>query len=144
MQPHEPYPAPVPPPPPRRRTGPLVIALLIGLVVGAGGVGAAWALSGDGGGQSDAAADASAACGALERFDESKYAAEGPDGDIALNRFGAAGAHSAAAAAGDPAYQPLADAVRDAQLEHARTFKFGSEVKKNLAKARGICEEDAG
>ncbi|MFF2845890.1 hypothetical protein ACFVT5_06115 [Streptomyces sp. NPDC058001] len=147
MHPQQPYGPPVPPstppavPPavPSRRTGPLVAALLIGLVVGAGGVGAAWAFAGDGSGEGDAAADASAACGALDRFDESKYATDGPEGDMALNRFGAAGAHSAAAAAGDPAYKPLATAIRDAQLGHANTFKFGPEVKKDLAKARDIC-----
>jgi hypothetical protein len=113
----------------------------MGLLAGGGAVGAAWALSDD-----DRAATASApaddardACRALGGFDESKYVSEGPEGDIAVNRFAAAGALSASAAAGDKQYKPLAEAIRRAQLLHAKTFDFGKDVKRELAKARDAC-----
>lgn len=123
----------------------LVVALVIGLVVGGGGVGAVWALSDGSSGRADPtasgpAADARAACHALDGFDESKYAVEGPEGDIALNHWGAAGALSAAAAAGDARYKALAQTIRRSQDRHAQAFTFNDDVKKELAEARRICE----
>ncbi|MFD4721755.1 hypothetical protein ACFWOY_19965 [Streptomyces sp. NPDC058423] len=127
----------------RRRS--LIVALVIGLVIGGGGVGAVWVLSDDTSGRADPtasgpAADARAACHALDGFDESKYAVEGPVGDIALNHWGAAGALSAAAAAGDARYKLLAQAMRSSQDRYAQAFKFSDDVKKELAEARRICE----
>ncbi|MEU6006915.1 hypothetical protein [Streptomyces sp. NPDC047453] len=139
------YSAPVPPassaPAPSRRPGVVpVVALVAGLMVGGGAVGAAWALSDDGRSTANAPADdARDACRALSGFDESKYGAKGPEGDIALNRFAAAGVLSASAAAGDKRYEPLAESVRRAQALHAQTFDFGKEVKEELAKARDAC-----
>ncbi|MFG1807775.1 hypothetical protein [Streptomyces sp. NPDC049040] len=115
---------------------------MVGLVLGAGGVGAGWALSGDSSAPaagSDPAGDARAACQALDGFDESKFAAKGPDGDIALNRYAAAGALSASAAAGDREYKPLAQAIRRSQDRHAQVFDFDAQVKQDLAEARRIC-----
>ena len=151
MQPQQPQPAPaqatahIAPLPPRSRTTTVVVSLLLGLLLGGGGVGAAWSLSGD---SSDAPAagsrpadDARAACQALDGFDESKYAAKGPDGDIALNRYAAAGALSASAAAGDAKYKPLAQAIRRSQDRHAMVFDFDAKVKKDLGEARRICKD---
>lgn len=104
--------------------------------------GAPWArhLSDDGRSTANAPADdARDACRALSGFDESKYGAKGPEGDIALNRFAAAGVLSASAAAGDKRYEPLAESVRRAQALHAQTFDFGKEVKEELVKARDAC-----
>ncbi|AJE83221.1 hypothetical protein SLNWT_2845 [Streptomyces albus] len=149
MQPPQPSAPPPPaapqgPAPAPRRTGLLLGALVVGLLVGAGGVGAAWALGGDDGGSGSgagAAGDARGACAALDGFDESQYGAKGDEGLVALNRWSGAVTLSAAAAAGDPEYRPLAEALNRAQQRHAREFTFDAEAKKDLAKARGICAD---
>ncbi|MEU0694785.1 hypothetical protein ABZ349_12485 [Streptomyces niveus] len=125
-----------------RGTGTLLAAVAIGLLLGAGGVGAAWAIAGDGSGaESGAATDARGACDALGGFDEAKFTAKGDEGLVALNRWSGAVTLSAAAAAGDPAYKPLSDSLSRAQHRHAQVFDFDAEVKKDLAQARGICED---
>ncbi|MCI3223982.1 hypothetical protein OG705_23925 [Streptomyces sp. NBC_00838] len=117
-------------------------ALVTGLLLGAGGVGAAWAIAGDGSADtSGAAVDARGACDALAGFDETKFTAKGDEGLVALNRWSGAVTLSAAAAAGDPAYESLSDSLSRAQHRHAQVFDFDAEVKKDLAKARGICED---
>ncbi|MFF2773914.1 hypothetical protein ACFVU3_03320 [Streptomyces sp. NPDC058052] len=124
---------------PRRRTG-VVLALAAGLALGAGAVGAVWAANGAGtpaGGT--AAADARAACQALDGFDETAYTEQGPRGDIAINRYAAAGALSASAAAGDARYKELAETIRRSQDGHSRSFVFDGAVKKDLDRARAIC-----
>lgn len=145
MQPQEPrIPAPAYAPTtaerPRARTGAVVLALVGGLVLGAAGTGAVWALATDGGGGT-AAADARAACEALDGFDEGTYLEKGAVGEIALNRYAAAGALSASAAAGDAAYKPLAQAIRRSQERHNQVFEFDATVKKDLAQARTLCED---
>ncbi|MGO4422557.1 hypothetical protein AB4Z54_28585 [Streptomyces sp. MCAF7] len=113
----------------------------MGILIGGAGVGVAWAVSGDSS-ANDAAGDARDACHALSGFEPSDYATKGSKGEIALNRFGAAIVLSAAAAAGDAQYKPLAKALLMVQNQHARTFDFGnSEVKKNLDKAHQICDD---
>ncbi|WP_223206278.1 hypothetical protein [Streptomyces xanthii] len=137
-------PHPAAPPAPRGRTTAVVVALLAGLVLGGGGVAAAWALTGDSGTTAEGTApadDARAACRALDGFDEKKYGTKGAQGDIALNRYSAAGTLSAAAAAGDAEYRPLAEAMRRAQNRQARVFEFDATVEKDLEKARGICAD---
>ncbi|MGY0021376.1 hypothetical protein [Streptomyces sp. cg35] len=149
MQPQQPHtsPAQVPAPTasaqPRSRTVIMAVALVIGLALGAGGVGAAWALSGDNSSSAEStpAGDARAACQALDGFDEAKYTQKGSAGEIAVNRYAAAGAFSASAAAGDAKYKPLAEAVRRSQDRHARVFEFDATVKKELDRARGICTD---
>ncbi|MFD4142615.1 MULTISPECIES: hypothetical protein [unclassified Streptomyces] len=144
QQPHSaPFPAPPPgppaPPSPRRRTGPLVAALAIGLLIGGGATGAAWALFGGGG--SGPASDAQGACNALAGFDGSKITGEGKESDMALYRFAGAFDLSAAAAAGDSEYKPLADAISRTRLHYASEGEFNAAVKKDLDKARGICDD---
>lgn len=112
-QPQQPYQAPVPPPPPApltapaRSRGPLVAALLVGLLLGGGGVGAAWALTGGGssGAGGSAGADARGACDALAGVDESKFSTKGKAGELAMYRFAGAFDLSTAAAAGDSSYE---------------------------------------
>lgn len=146
QQPHAaavPVDTPIAPPPPRNRTAIVVVSVIAGLVLGAGGVGVGWVLSGDSNSApaagSNPAGDARAACQALDGFDESKYTAKGPEGDIALNRYAAAGALSASAAAGNAKYKPLAQAVRRSQDRHAQVFDFDAKVKQDLDEARRIC-----
>ncbi|MFI0898118.1 hypothetical protein [Streptomyces sp. NPDC020983] len=130
------------PPQPRRRTAATALALVAGLVLGAGAVGAGWALSGGDGAPAagtSPAGDARAACQALGGFEESAYGTKGPEGDIAVNRYAAAGALSAAAAAGDASYEPLAGAVRRSQERHARVFAFDAQARHDLDEARRIC-----
>ncbi|MFD3923812.1 hypothetical protein [Streptomyces sp. NPDC058595] len=125
-----------------RGNGRLVAALVIGLLLGAGGVGAAWAIGGNGSADTTGAAvDARGACDALAGFDETKLTAKGDEGLVALNRWSGAVTLSAAAAAGDPAYASLSDSLSRAQHRHAQVFDFDAGVKKDLAKARGICED---
>ena len=119
-----------------------MLCLVAGLVLGAAGVGAAWAISA-GSGTSHAAgtpaADARAACEALDGFDPAKYTAKGSAGEVAINRYGAAGALSASAAAGDAKYEELAQTIRRSQDRHARVFDFDATVKKDLDRAHEIC-----
>ncbi|MFJ7128902.1 hypothetical protein [Streptomyces sp. NPDC098101] len=146
MQPQQPHTAPAPTAPARprdpHRTRTVVLSLIAGLVLGAAGTGVAWALSGNtassGGG---AAGDARAACRALDGFDPAKYTEKGPAGEIALNRYAAADALSASAAAGDARYKPLAQAVRGSRERLSVAFEFNAEVKKELDRARALCED---
>ncbi|MFF3327843.1 hypothetical protein [Streptomyces sp. NPDC002889] len=146
MQSQQPDPGPFPPPPPgapaaslRGRTGPLVVALGIGLLMGGGVMGAAWALFGGSG--SGSASDAQGACNALAGFDESKFTSKGKEGETALYRWAAVNDLATAAAAGDSAYKPLADAVNRARIRQSALFEFNADVKKDLAKARSICDD---
>ncbi|PZG94455.1 hypothetical protein C1I97_27775 [Streptomyces sp. NTH33] len=126
--------------PSRRPVGVLAAALVTGLLIGGGAVGAAWALSDDGRTTASAPADdARDACRALDRFDESKYESKGSEREIAFNRFAAADVLAASAAAGDDQYKPLAEAIRLAQTRFHKTFGFGKEVKQELQKARDLC-----
>ena len=95
------------------RAVPLVIGLVIGLVVGAGALGLAWMLSGSGGSDPDAEADAKAVCGVIERtrVPENAKAME----DIPLEEFRrwAVTEVGPSIAKRDPELKPLADAMRD-------------------------------
>ncbi len=147
MQPPQPDPVPVattaPASPPRRPFGPLLAALVAGLVLGGGGVGAVWALSGDDGDTPGRgpAADARGACAALDGFDETKYGTKGKQGEVAINRYYAANTLATAAAAGDKRYKPLADAIRGSQYRLADELEFTAKVMKELNKARGFCDD---
>ncbi|GAA3380892.1 hypothetical protein GCM10020367_70030 [Streptomyces sannanensis] len=119
-----------------------MLSLVAGLVLGAAGMGAAWAMSADSNSPAAGgtpAADARAACEALDGFDAGKYTEKGSGGEIALNRYAAAGALSASAAAGDAKYKELAQAIRRSQDRHAQVFEFDATVKKDLDQAREIC-----
>ncbi|MFE6286260.1 hypothetical protein [Streptomyces sp. NPDC057877] len=132
---------PVPVEPPRRPWPPLAAALVVGLLLGGGGVGAAWALGGDDG-SSGAAGDARDGCQALDGFEESDYTADGAKGEIAMNRFAAATVLSASAAAGDAEFKPFAEAMREAQNQYARTFDLANgKVQKPLKTARAFCAD---
>ncbi|MFE9679445.1 hypothetical protein ACFYO5_35950 [Streptomyces sp. NPDC006259] len=148
MQPQQPSQAPVPPAspapiiPPASSKGPLVAALLVGLLVGGAGVGTAWALTGSGEDPSISAgpaADARGACAALAGFDASKYAVKGDEGQVALYRWNGAVVLSEAAATADPTYKPLADALRRASQRHQQVFEFDAQVNKDIAQSRKIC-----
>ncbi|MFC8918048.1 hypothetical protein ACFT5C_19985 [Streptomyces sp. NPDC057116] len=114
-------------------------ALLVGLLLGAGGVGVAWAVSAGGGG--GAGEDARGACDALAGVDESKFTAKGKAGEQMMYRFAGAYDLATAAAAGDSSYQPLREAVTRANHRFRLVFEVDAEVKKELAKARGICAD---
>ncbi|AXG82900.1 hypothetical protein DVK44_25575 [Streptomyces paludis] len=116
------------------------MALAVGLLLGGGGVGAAWALSGDGD-EPGARADAVAACAALDGFDESMYMTKGSAGEVAGHRWGAAYSLSRAAAAGDAAYKPLANAIQGASDRIMSTFEVDAEAKAGIRKARVLCAD---
>jgi hypothetical protein len=108
---------------------------VVGLLMGGGAVGAAWALTGGAG--SGPASDAQGACNAPANLDESKITSEGDEGKIALYRWGASYELSVAAAAGDSKYKPLEEAVHRSRIRQAEGYEF----KKELAKARSICDD---
>ncbi|MFD9118470.1 hypothetical protein ACFU6M_13165 [Streptomyces bottropensis] len=150
MQPQQPTQPPASPPPPAPTTpqtggrGPLVAVLLVGLLLGGGGVGTAWVLTGSGespGPGSGPAADAQGACAALAGFAPSKYTAKGDEGKVALYRWNGAVVLSEAAAAADRAYKPLADALRRASHRQQVAFAFDAQVKKDIAQSRKICAD---
>lgn len=119
-----------------------MLSLVAGLVLGAAGMGVAWAMNADSGypvAGGMPATDARAACEALDGFAPEKYTAKGPAGEVALNRYAAAGALSASAAAADPKYKELAQTIRRSQDRHAQVFDFDATVKKDLGQAREIC-----
>ncbi|MGW3465156.1 hypothetical protein ACWDE9_38805 [Streptomyces olivaceoviridis] len=132
---------PVPTAPARRSHRSLGAALVAGLVLGAGGVGTAWALSGgDGSADSGAGGDARRSCEALQGFHASDLWADGAKRDIAFNRLGAAAVLSTAAAAGDREFKPLAEAMRRVQNRLLRYADFSEpEAQKELKAARSVC-----
>ncbi|POX63092.1 hypothetical protein C3492_13055 [Streptomyces sp. Ru62] len=119
----------------------MAAALVVGFVLGAGGVGTAWALSGgDGSADSGAAGDARQACDALRGFDESDLAADGAKREIAFDRLGAAAVLSTAAAAGDREFKPLAEAMSRVQNRLLRFADLSEpEAQKELKTARSVC-----
>ncbi|WP_228973180.1 hypothetical protein [Streptomyces sp. DH12] len=121
----------------------MAVALVAGLILGAVGVGAAWALRGDDGSTAGGAAgDARHACDALEGFDESEVLTRGAKGEVAVNRLAAAVALSTAAAAGDGEFKPLSEALRRVRDQHARFADFSEpEVQKDLKAARSLCAD---
>jgi hypothetical protein len=134
---------PPPPPPtsppagsrPRRRS--TVAALGIGLLIGGAAVGTVWALTSP---WTDPASDAKGTCAALAHFDDAQFGASGKEGDV--DRYRWFGAHSLAqaAAARDSAYKPLADTLNRANVRQAELGEFGGDAKKELDKARTICD----
>ncbi|MFF8954794.1 hypothetical protein [Streptomyces sp. NPDC014894] len=87
-----------------------------------------------------AAGDARDACQALAGLDTAKWGRKGAAGDIAFNRYAAAGVLSTAAAAGDATYKPLAEAVRMSQIHHRQSFDFDEKTREKLREARRVCE----
>ena len=130
-------PAQPPPAPQQAVTSPvnrmLVLGVLVGLVVGAGGVGLAWGLSGSSG----AAADADAVCGIILRTPDLP---EKPD-DITLEytQRWAVSEVAESIAKGDATYRPLADALGDV-LTSLRNFRT-DDMRTAMGRARQICED---
>ncbi len=129
---------PAPQPPPHRQSAPpvnrmLLLGLIIGLVVGAGGVGLAWGLNGGSG----ASADARAVCGIVARTPDppanlrdisTEYARRWSVGDVA-----------ASIAATDATYQPLADSLRDV-LRTVRSLN-PDRMRDAIGKAKQVCAD---
>jgi hypothetical protein len=140
---NEPADPPTPPagiprvyPEPRRRMDPrpLVLGVIIGLVVGAGGVGLAWGLGAGTGSAADA--DARAVCGVLARTpDPASY--EDLTEEYA-NRFSISGVATAIAKT-DGRYRPLADALDNA-LNSLRQFDLDA-MRQHLRQARDACAQ---
>ena len=115
-------------PPPRRRWGGVVTGLVIGLVVGAGGLGVAWALSSGG---SDG--DYDAVCGLITRTEPLTKDFELGD----IRRLGGVGELAAALAEDDPTHKPLADALEDS-VRAAQQFDI-EQSGTSLRQAQNIC-----
>lgn len=100
-------------------------------------MGTAWALTSP---WSDPASDARGACEVLAHFDNVQFGASGEEGDVDRYRWFGAVPLAHAAAGGDPAYKPLADALDRANVRQAELGEFGGDAKKELDKARTICD----
>lgn len=130
-QPIQPTPGPGHPPP--RRGVPMIVGLVIGLVVGAGALGAVWALSGPSG----AAADAEAVCGVIERTpvpSSAKAMSEMSEEDY---RRWAVAEVGPSFAKQDPDLKPLAEALQDI---HPAIQQFDFDKAKAAAeRAKELC-----
>jgi len=132
---------PTPPigfPVPRRRypVVPVVLAAIVGLVLGAGVVGLWWSLSADS--DDGAGADAAAACAAVARtprFTEIK--------DVTLpsvRRLAAASELMAVAAEADAAYRAPAEALDNIQ-QRIQNLDLGREFNQELDKVTDLCAD---
>jgi hypothetical protein len=122
-------------PPPRRRTGPLVVAVVIGLVVGAGAVGLTWLLSTP----SDADADAAAVCGVLDRTPvptDEKSMESISEEDFRRWAIAEVGPSMAKR---DPDLEPLADALGKI-LPAIQRFEI-DEARKSIDRAAELCDD---
>jgi len=117
-------------PPARRGPRPWLVGLLAGLVLGAGGLGLVWALSGSDGIE----ADAEAVCGIVDR-------SVIPTEDTPPDEFRRWGVSEVAVsmAERDAKYQPLADEL-DKALRAMQTFDF-DEMGKAANRAKEICDD---
>jgi hypothetical protein len=127
-------------PTPNRVLRGLLLGAVAGLVIGAGGIGLAWALSG-GVTAGGAHADAEAACAAVNRSGEVN-----PDDEINIRRWISAGDLAVAAAAADPAFTPLADALSDVTGLFIETGADprGPEAGATVDRAKRLCADLAG
>jgi hypothetical protein len=120
---------------PQRNWGALVVALVIGVVVGGGGVGLSW-IAGDKT-PSDANADAAATCALVRRASQ-------PDTDDKVNessRWTGAWILAKVTAESDPRYQPLADALLEAGKVISATYEAkGPDFERAAQKARDFCD----
>ncbi len=124
-----------PPSAPSGRAGVLVLGLVAGLVLGAGALGLAWALSGPGGGSGgDPHADAVAVCGIVERT-------KTPDLDTPLEdlrRWGVSELGPSMAKQ-DPDLKPLADALE--RTYNAIRRLDTKEIDASVDKVRQLCAD---
>lgn len=123
--------APIPPSygPPRPRRGTLVAGLIVGLVVGAGGLGLTWALSSDGSGT-----DYDAMCGLITRTEPLTKEFELGD----MQRLGGVSQLAAALAEADSTHKPLAEAL-DESVRAAQMFDL-DQSSTSLRRAQAICD----
>lgn len=123
-------PAHIPPSygPPRRQWGALITGLALGLVVGAGGLGLAWALSSD-----DSGTDYDAVCGLITRTEPLSKEFELGD----MQRLGGVSQLAAALAEDDPTHKPLAEAL-DESVRAAQMFDL-DQSSTSLRQAQAIC-----
>jgi hypothetical protein len=127
-----------PPPRPPRRRLPVVLGLVAGLIIGGGGVGLGWLLSSGPAEPSGPAAEAAAACTAIRG---AALPAGGADvTETSARRWVGAGELAGAAAAADPRYRQLGDAL--GTVEHAvETLDTGSDRTQDAVRqAQAICE----
>jgi hypothetical protein len=133
----EPGPATNPPGPARTARQGLVAGLAVGLLVGGGGVGLAWAFTS---GASDDAAqnDAAAACMAIEESEVPSAEDDELPLDL-MRRWAGAGELAGAAAEADSGYQSLADELETVSRGIA-TFEF-DQVEEAAQNAKDLCAD---
>lgn len=108
----------------------MIVGLVVGLVVGAGGLGLAWAVSSGGSGD-----DVDAVCGLIERTQPLTQEFELGD----MRRLGGVSELAAALAEDDPAHQPLAEALQDS-VRAAQGFDIPRSAA-SLRQAQDTCPE---
>lgn len=127
------FPQPFGPPPPgygppRRRWGAVVAGLVVGLVVGAGGLGLVWALGSGGSGT-----DYDAVCGLVVRTEPLPKEFELGD----MQRLGGVAQLAAALAESDSTHKPLAEAL-DKSIRAAQMYDL-DQSSTSLRRAQAIC-----
>lgn len=119
--------------PPRRRWGGLVAGLLIGLLVGAGGLGLVWALTS--GGTGSGGDDYEVVCGLVVRTEPLTEDYELGD----VRRLAGVGELAAALAEEDPTRQPLADEL-EKSVRAVKLFEV-DQAGTSLRRAQDICRD---
>jgi hypothetical protein len=128
--------APAPPTvaPRRRVPGGVLIALVVGLVVGGGGVGLGWLLSNNAG--SGDQADAQAACDIINRV--GPFPGGASVGTVDDFRWGAAYALTNAAVKEDGRYTALANAVQQA-MKAINSSSGSAQINDLVSQAKAAC-----
>lgn len=140
MHPEPTGPAEPPPhtvvPPARKGRLPVVVAAVVGLVIGGGGVGLGWILSSRGGSSDDIATVCDIVTGLGPMRDIGTDA-----GVIQQHRLGAASELSVAASTTDPRYKQLSDLLQKAMTAISRTFKADNPTTAQaLRQSTDYCE----
>ncbi len=117
----------------------MVVAAVVGVLLGAAGMGGAWLLTSTSGGESGAAADAELACELVARTPEISMTED----DVSdLHRWGAASTLAMAAAEADPSYERLAETLRKPVHVVQRTFEAGGpEYEQAMRDAQAACAD---
>lgn len=115
----------------------MVVAAVVGVLLGAAGMGGAWLLTSTSGGGSGAAADAELACELVARTPEISMTKD----DLSdMHRWGAASTLAMAAAEADPSYEQFAETLRKPVLVVQQTFEAsGPEYDQAMRDAQAAC-----
>ncbi len=115
----------------------MVVAAVVGVLLGAAGMGGAWLLTSTSGGESGAAADAELACELVAGTPEISMTKD----DLSnTHRWGAAVSLALAAAEADPSYEGLSEALqKPVHVVHSTFEASGPEYEQAMRDAQAAC-----